>query len=286
MIASIPSHSIDLVYVWPISSRQASRRFSLHGTGQSIWAAELSLDRRLLATGGQQGLVCLWDVASGRLFRSFKGHAAYVASLSFAPGGDLLASSSGDTTGLIWDVTGRREGGRLVEADLRPEDLESLWKALAGEGVKEGWDAVWSLAASPKQSLPFLKARLLPRSKADPEQIAALMRDLDAEAFDTRNKATASLRKLGEAAEPYLRKRLAEGALTAEVEKRLGDLLHELEGSPERRRLDLVFAALERTTDAGAEDLLARLADGPAEAWAIREAKESLQRLKKRIDHP
>jgi hypothetical protein len=108
------------------------------------------------------------------------------------------------------------------------------------------------------------------------------MRDLDADKFETRDKATEALRKLGEAAEPYLRKRLTEGALTAEVEKRLQDLLHELEASPARRRLDRVYATLERTTDAGAEDLLARLADGPADAWAVREAKESLQRLKKR----
>jgi WD40 repeat protein len=283
MIAAVPSHSYDLVYVWPVSSRQASRRFSLNGTDQSICAAEFSLDRRVLATGGQQGLVFLWDVASGRSFRSFKGHAGYIASLSFAPGGDLLASGSGDTTGLIWDVTGRRKGGRLEAADLSPDDLERLWKALADESVKGGWDAVWSLAASPKQSVPFLKARLLPRPKADPERLDALMLDLDADNFDTRNKGAEEMRKLGEAAEPYLRKRLTEGTLTAEVEKRLGDLLHELEGSPERRRLDRVYAALERTTDAGAEALLARLADGSAEAWATREAKESLQRLKKRI---
>jgi hypothetical protein len=200
----------------------------------------------------------------------------------FAPGGDLLASGGDDTTGLIWDVTGRRKGGRLPTADLGADELDGLWRALAGEGVTEAWDAVWTLVSSPKQSLPFLKARLLPLPAADAERVAALLSDLDSDDFDVWEKAMGALRKLGEAADPYLEGRLKKGPLTTEAAGRLRALLHDLAGSPERRRWDRALAALERMTDAGAEDLLARIADGPPEAWVTREAKQSLQRVRKR----
>ncbi len=247
-------------------------------------SADLSADGRVLAVGDLDGRVGLWEVGSGQLIRTFAGHAQAVRSVSFAPGGDLLASGSDDTTILIWDVTGRRKGRRPQALDIGPADLDRLWKALAGDGAGAAWDAIWALAASPKQSLPFLKERLVPSSKADPEQVAALMRDLDSDDFDTREKATLALRKLGEAAEPHLQARLKDSALTAEAGKRVRELLREVEGSPERRRLDRVLATLERTINAGAEDLLADLANGPEGAWVTREAKQSLHRLRKRID--
>ena len=177
--------------------------------------------------------------------------------MSFSPGGDLLASGSSDTTGLIWDVTGHRKGGHMAASILGSDDLDRLWSALADDKAAEAWDAIWTLAMSPKQSLPFLKARLLPRLKADVGRLAALVRDLDADEFEAREKATETLRSLGEAAESYLRGRLKEGGLTPEADRRLREVLHDLdERSREGRRLDRVFAVLERMTDGGAKDLV------------------------------
>ena len=278
----------DHARLWSIPSGHELRSFpSSLPPGRSMGdSADLSADGRVLAFGNGDGRVGLREVGSGQLIRTFAGHAQVVRSVSFAPGGDLLASGSEDTTILVWDVTGRRKGGRLDAEDLSPDDLERLWQALAGDEAGKAWDAVWTLAASPKQGLPFFKARLLPQLKADPERMAALIRDLDADDFDTRDNATEALRKLGEGAEPYLKKRLAETSVTAEAGDRLRKLLREQEQSPERRRWDRVFAALERTNDTGAEDVLARLSDGPADAWLTRQAKQSLQRLRKRIDGP
>jgi WD40 repeat protein len=64
----------------------------------------VSPDGRLLAQGGLDGVVRLWETASGRELGRFTGHRARVATLAFAPDGKTLASGSADTTALIWDL--------------------------------------------------------------------------------------------------------------------------------------------------------------------------------------
>jgi WD40 repeat protein len=63
-----------------------------------------SPDNRMLAVGGLDDSVRLWEVASGQARREFKGHRAPVTCLAFSGDGRLLASGSDDTTLLIWTV--------------------------------------------------------------------------------------------------------------------------------------------------------------------------------------
>lgn len=56
-----------------------------------------------LATGGNDGVVRLWD-DKGHLQRVFEGHTARVASLAFSPDGKSLASASFDGTTRVWNV--------------------------------------------------------------------------------------------------------------------------------------------------------------------------------------
>jgi sugar lactone lactonase YvrE len=70
-----------------------------------------SPDGRVLATGGVDGVVRLWDVASGELLRSLEGHTTQISGLAFSPDGSILASTSvyRDHNILIWDpATGVR----------------------------------------------------------------------------------------------------------------------------------------------------------------------------------
>src|SRR5262249_2136868 len=63
-------------------------------------------DGRILATGGRDGTVSLWEVATGALRRRFHGHTAAAGKLAFSADGRTLASASAGTTVLLWDVAG------------------------------------------------------------------------------------------------------------------------------------------------------------------------------------
>src|SRR5207302_477594 len=50
--------------------------------------------------------VRLWEVASGQVRAQFEGHTGQVSALAFSPDDNTLATGSGDTTVLIWDLRG------------------------------------------------------------------------------------------------------------------------------------------------------------------------------------
>ena len=80
----------------------------------------VSPDGATLATGGADGSVRLWDVATGKQRRKFQGHQGGsgllnspshlggAVSLAWSADGKLLVSGGADTTALVWDVDSAR----------------------------------------------------------------------------------------------------------------------------------------------------------------------------------
>lgn len=60
----------------------------------------------MLASGGTDATVRLWDVPAGKLRAILKGHKSSVESVVFAPTGKLLASSSADSSVRLWTPDG------------------------------------------------------------------------------------------------------------------------------------------------------------------------------------
>ncbi len=58
----------------------------------------------ILASGGNDHRVRLWDAATGKETGVLEGHAREISMVRFFPGGQRLASASYDTTIRIWDV--------------------------------------------------------------------------------------------------------------------------------------------------------------------------------------
>jgi WD40 repeat protein len=74
-------------------------------TGQPVVRAlAFSPDGSHLATGGIDHLLKLWDVSTGGLVHTFKGHKGAINSVDFSPDGRMLATGSSDTTIKIWRI--------------------------------------------------------------------------------------------------------------------------------------------------------------------------------------
>jgi len=87
--------------LWDLTSGQASR---LSGVAGSQWAADITPDGTLVATGGSDRNVNLWDGVTGQFLYALQGHGDMVRKLTFSAEGDLLASGSDDGTVIVWDV--------------------------------------------------------------------------------------------------------------------------------------------------------------------------------------
>ena len=73
--------------------------------------------RRTLASGSEDGTLKLWDVASGTLKATLRGHTDRVYSVAFSPDGQTLASGSEDGTLKLWDVTRQPKAPKVTLSD-------------------------------------------------------------------------------------------------------------------------------------------------------------------------
>ncbi|MBD3884925.1 NACHT domain-containing protein [Phormidium tenue FACHB-886] len=71
----------------------------------SILAIAFSPEGHLLATGGVNEDVCLWQVAEGQPLFTCQGHKSWVLCFAFSPCGQLFASASDDGMIRLWDVS-------------------------------------------------------------------------------------------------------------------------------------------------------------------------------------
>ncbi|HKQ77279.1 MAG TPA: AAA-like domain-containing protein [Blastocatellia bacterium] len=96
--------------LWNLSTGRELARFDV--ASDNALCAAFSPDQQLLATGGMDHQVRIWDT-TGRLLHTLAGHQSYIYSADFAPDGQSLVTGGEDQTLRLWDVTTGRERGRL-----------------------------------------------------------------------------------------------------------------------------------------------------------------------------
>ena len=73
-----------------------------------VHSVAFSSDGRRVVSGSQDHTLKLWDVASGKLIRTFEGHEEGVSAVAFSRDGARLLSGGYDHTVKLWDAaTGR-----------------------------------------------------------------------------------------------------------------------------------------------------------------------------------
>jgi hypothetical protein len=75
----------------------------------AVGAVAFSSDGLTIASGGDDALVCIADVATGKERHLLRGHLGRVAAVAFSPDGKVLASGGRDTMVCLWSpATGKR----------------------------------------------------------------------------------------------------------------------------------------------------------------------------------
>ena len=90
--------------IWEVATGNQVREIGGDAHRDILFDAEFSPDGKLLATGGYDRIIRLWEVATGKYLQKFPSHNGAIYDLAFSPDGTTLASASGDSTGKIWDV--------------------------------------------------------------------------------------------------------------------------------------------------------------------------------------
>ena len=126
----------------------------VEGHLDTLYSAVLSPDGKILATGGYDRLIMLWNMADGKLLRRMSGHNGAIYDLDFDSTSQVLASASADETIKIWHVG---SGERLdtfgqCEAEQYAVRFDSPRSRVLAAGVDRRI-RVWKLLSLDKPSV-------------------------------------------------------------------------------------------------------------------------------------
>jgi hypothetical protein len=220
------------------------------------------------------------ELATGGVRARYRGHRGRLMTLAFSADGRALASGGFDNTALLWDLVGQ---GDVSQGELSARELLALWERLGSDDAQTAHQAMGALTQAQGQTAAWVREHLPRSRKADSEQVARLIGDLDDDQFAVREQAEAALQRLAEVAAPALRQAL-DGKPSAEVRRRVTRLLEQLDGgrTPEQLRSLRAIEVLEQIGAPEARKVLEELAKGTSEARQTQEAKTSLDRLASR----
>ncbi len=124
-----------------------------------------SPDGKTLACGEGQN-VKLWDITTGELITTFRGHIGLVHYLAFSPDGSILASASKDGTVLYWNINTEDQLPPNITEHTNPVETLSFMKgsnstlaSVAYSGIITLWDLETSQRTTHRTKTDFENTR-------------------------------------------------------------------------------------------------------------------------------
>lgn len=227
------------VVLWEVASAKVRAEF--RGQPMGITALAFSPDSRLLATGGVDTTVLLWDL-TGRLDEAAR------------PKGKWTAQELADLWSDLETTDARKAHRAMVRLTAAPEQMIPLLRE---------------------------KVRPAAANTLEAKDIERLITDLESDEFEKREKASRALAMAGKAAQPLLRKALAAnpGLEKKRRLQELLDALSNAELPSGMLRPLRAVEMLERLGTAEARQLLQELARGNPDARLTGDATAALRRL-------
>ncbi len=252
------------VRLWDWETRKELRTIAGAKQGVSVYTFAFSPDGHTIAVSQWNvHTILLYETATGLERARFTGHTDRLSGLAFAPHGRALASASVDQSVYVWDVTGRSQDGKRPAPKLSDAELARLWSDLGSEQADRAYRAIWTLARSPEQSVPFLGGKFFGAGPSYKE-LAGLIADLDNDSPAIREKAVAALKR-----------RQAQARLKLLLDPKLA------RPEPQANRLQLLrgLEVLELSASPLARRILEDLTAPIWDEWIAQEARAALKRL-------
>ncbi|MFL5340498.1 MAG: WD40 repeat domain-containing protein [Gemmataceae bacterium] len=267
------------VRIWELANTTVRRLIPSEEIG-GPFAAAFTPDGRGLVLGTGTGHLRYIDVISGVSSKSWEGHRGSVMGLTFSPDGKLLVSGSTDTTALVWDVAKLRPA--VEPRTVSAADAERCWRDLADKDGPPAGMAVGTLASAPAVALPLLKEKLRPPRLPPRQQLDGWIADLDSARFPVREQATKALAESGEDVAGILL--AARPRAGAEARRRIDALLEAADARPTAAKLQALrgLEVIELIATPDARQLLESLSALTEDTWLKREARATLDRLRRR----
>jgi hypothetical protein len=265
--------------MWEVASGKSRGTFEELG----LCSVAFSADGKLIAAGSGAGMVYYGRPLIGPQLKSVGRHRKIVATVAISRDGRTMASASHDGVVGLWEVP--PEAPEALPLLLTEGELARLWGELGDDNAIRAFQAIRTLTRTPEQTATLFDKHFQPASippaVIEPDGVARLIKDLEADEFPVREKASEELEKIGRPILAALQKALDDKP-PLESRRRLRLLVEKLTPNhftPDELRIFRGIEVLEYLGTPRARQKIQSLAGGVPQALMTREAQASLTRL-------
>jgi WD40 repeat protein len=110
--------------------------------------AGIAAHGNLLVSGGEDGVVRIWDLAQRRLAHQRRGHTGWIYAVAISPDGQVLASAGDDATIRLWQLDTGQPAGVLFGHERRIRSLAFAADGRLVSGAEDGLVCLWDISTA------------------------------------------------------------------------------------------------------------------------------------------